>query len=194
MTTPLKRALSLSVPLLVLWAATSFGQTVRYNFDKQTDFSAFKTYRWVVLAGGTKLDDLKDKQIRAAVDAQLTAKGLTKAAGEEADLYVTFQSAIDKEKEFSAYSSGTDWGYGRGWGMGGWYGGGMGGGWTTAQTTTIYVGQVAVDIYDAAQQGLVWRGVVSKTLDVKAKPEKQQKNLDKALTKLFENYPPRAKS
>ena len=29
--------------------------------------------------------------------------------------------------------------------------------------------------------------------DAKAKPEKQQKNLNKALTKLFENYPPRAK-
>jgi len=28
------------------------------------------------------------------------------------------------------------------------------------------------------------------TLDQKAKPEKQQKNLEKAITKLLKNYPP----
>jgi hypothetical protein len=64
---------------------------------------------------------------------------------------------------------------------------------TTGQTSTIYTGQLAVDMYDAANHDLVWRGVVSKTLDPKAKPDKRQKNLTKALTKLFKNYPPVAK-
>jgi hypothetical protein len=40
---------------------------------------------------------------------------------------------------------------------------------------------------------LVWRGLASKTLDPKAKPEKQQKNLAKAVKKLLKNYPPPAK-
>jgi hypothetical protein len=35
--------------------------------------------------------------------------------------------------------------------------------------------------------------VVSKTIDPKAKPEKQQKNLAKAVTKLLKNYPPPVK-
>jgi hypothetical protein len=35
--------------------------------------------------------------------------------------------------------------------------------------------------------------VASKTLDAKAKPEKQQKNLAKAVKKLLKNYPPVAK-
>jgi hypothetical protein len=48
-------------------------------------------------------------------------------------------------------------------------------------------------MYNSAGKDLVWRGVVSKTLDPKAKPEKRQKNLTKALTKLFKNYPPTAK-
>jgi hypothetical protein len=64
---------------------------------------------------------------------------------------------------------------------------------TTGQTSTIYSGQLAVDMYSSAGKDLVWRGVVSKTLDPKAKPEKRQKNLTKALTKLFKNYPPTAK-
>jgi hypothetical protein len=65
---------------------------------------------------------------------------------------------------------------------------------TTGSTSTIYVGQLALDMYDSANKDLVWRGVASKTLDPKAKPEKQQKNLGKAAKKLLKNYPPKVKS
>ena len=64
---------------------------------------------------------------------------------------------------------------------------------TTGQTSTIYVGQLALDMYDPANHDLVWRGAVSKTIDTKAKPDKQEKNLNKAIAKLFKNYPPKAK-
>jgi hypothetical protein len=37
------------------------------------------------------------------------------------------------------------------------------------------------------------RGIVSKTIDPKAKPDKQQKNLEKAVAKLLQNYPPQQK-
>jgi hypothetical protein len=36
----------------------------------------------------------------------------------------------------------------------------------------------------------VWCGVASKTLKSKAKPGKQQKNLEKAVAKLLKSYPP----
>ena len=61
---------------------------------------------------------------------------------------------------------------------------------TTGSTSTIYVGMLAVDMYTPATKTLVWRGIVSKTVDETAKPEKQQKNLAKAVTKLLKNYPP----
>ena len=64
---------------------------------------------------------------------------------------------------------------------------------TTGQTSTIYTGQLDLDMYDSANRDLVWRGVASKTIDTNAKPDKQQKNLIKAVTKLLKNYPPRAK-
>jgi hypothetical protein len=41
-----------------------------------------------------------------------------------------------------------------------------------------------------ALQHLIWRGVGSKTLDPKAKPEKRQKNLTKAVAELMKKYPP----
>jgi hypothetical protein len=69
----------------------------------------------------------------------------------------------------------------------------MGSSTTTGTTSTIYIGQIAVDMYDSSHKDLVWRGLASKTIDQKAKPDKQQKNLTKAMTKLFKNYPPEVK-
>jgi hypothetical protein len=45
-------------------------------------------------------------------------------------------------------------------------------------------------MYDSAQKQLAWRGSASKTLDPKAKPDKKQKNITKAVRKLLKNYPP----
>ena len=73
---------------------------------------------------------------------------------------------------------------------GGWYGGGMGTSTTTGSTSTIYVGQLVFDMYSSANKNLVWRGAVSKTLNPKAKPDKLEKNLKKAIAKLLKNYPP----
>jgi hypothetical protein len=37
---------------------------------------------------------------------------------------------------------------------------------------------------------LVWRGSASKTLDINEDPDKNYRNLEKAVAKLFKNYPP----
>lgn len=177
--------------LAILTVGTALAQDVRYNFDKKADFSKFKTYKWVEIKDAGKFNSLVDQQVKQEIDAQLAAKGLTKVDGDNADLLVGYQGAIGQEKEFSSYNS--SWGYGPGWYGGGWYGGGPSSSWSSGQTSTIYIGQIAVDMYNPTDKDLVWRGIVSKTLDQKAKPEKQQKNLNKAMTKLFKKYPPEVK-
>ena len=154
--------------------------------DNAADFSRYKTYKWVDIKGADHPNELVQKQITGALDAELAKKGLTKTDADSADLYIGYQTAIGTEKEFTSYNTG--WGYGPGWG-GGWYGG-MGSTMTTGSTTTIYTGQLVLDMYDPAKKALVWRGTASKTLDLKAKPDKQQKNLAKAVAKLLKNYPP----
>jgi len=181
----MKRLLSLAALVLLAGAGTAFAQDVRYNFDQQANFAAFKTYKWVVIKGATQLSELADRQVKAAVDAELATKGLTKSESDTADLYIGYQAGIGQEKEYTSFDTG--WGYGPGY-RGGWYGGG--GGMTTGQTSTIYIGQLALDMYASSPKALVWRGAASKTLDPKAKPEKQEKNLKKAVTKLLKNYPP----
>jgi len=176
----------LILPLVV--AAAGFAQDVRYNFDQKSDFSKFRTYKWVQVKDAPPVNQLIDQQVKTAIEAELAKKGLTKVTGDDANLYIAYQFTLAQEKEFSSYS--TDFGYGPGWGRGWYGGGGMGSSMTTGQTTTIHIGELAVDMYDPAAKQIVWRGSASKTLDAKAKPEKRQKNLGKGVTKLLKNFPP----
>jgi hypothetical protein len=159
-------------------------QDVSYNYDQSTDFAKFKTYKWVPIKDAMQVDQLIDQQIKAAIDAELTKKGLSKTDGDKADLYIGYQTAVGQEKQINAYNTG-----GGGWGYGARWGGGM----TTATTSTINIGTLVLDMYDPAAKLLVWRGKASKTLDMGAKPDKRQKNLAKAVAKLLKNYPPAAK-
>jgi hypothetical protein len=189
----MKKISFLCTTLMMMIATAALSQDVRYNYDKGTDFSKFKTYKWVLIKDAQKPNDIVDKQIKSTIDSQLLVKGLTATDSDTADLYLAYQTAIDSEKQFTSFSSGMGpgWGYGGGWYGGGWYGGG-GMSTTTGSTSTIYVGQLVLDMYKPADKDLVWRGTVSKTLDPKAKPDKQQKNLNKAVAKLLKNYPPPA--
>ncbi len=181
----------LAIALLVGGVTATMAQDVRYDYDKDKDFSKFKSYKWVTIKGADEPDELTGKRIMAAVDAELATKGLTKTDSDTADLYIAYQTAVGTEKQFTSYNTG--WGYGPGWG-GGWYGSsGMNSTTTYGSTSTIYVGQLDISVYDPATKQLVWRGVASKTLDPKAKPEKKDKNIGKAVQKLLKNFPPKQK-
>jgi Domain of unknown function (DUF4136) len=187
----MRKPILLTTALLLMGVSSAFAQDVRYDFDKDKDFSKYKTYKWVAIKGAEMPDELTQKALTSAIDTQLAAKGLTKTDSDNADLYIGYQTALGQEKEFTSYNTG--WGYGPGWG-GGWYGyGGMSTTTTYGSTSTVYIGQLDLSMYDPAAKQLVWRGTASKTLDPKAKPEKKQKNINKAVEKLLKKYPPQAK-
>src|SRR5260370_15188306 len=117
----MKKLAYLTTAFLLLSVSAVLGQDVRYDFDKEKDFSKYKTYKWVAIKGADRPDDLMSKRITATIDAELATKGMTKTEADTADLYIGYQTAIGQEKEFTSYNTG--WGYGPGWG-GGWYGGG----------------------------------------------------------------------
>ena len=192
----MKKSLIVAATLLLGGVTTTVAQDVRYNFSSSADFTKYKTYNWVDLKGVDHANELTEKQIKEAIDTNLATKGLQKADSDTADLYIDIQTAISTEKQFTSYNTG--WAYGGGWG-GGWYGygygyrGGMTSTTTTGSTSTIYIGQLVLDMYDSANKDLVWRGIASQTTDPKAKPEKQQKTISKAVAKLLKNYPPKKK-
>jgi len=187
----MRKPILLTTGLFLMGVSSAFAQDVRYDFDKDKEFSKYKTYKWVAIKGAEMPDELTQKALTSAIDTQLAAKGLTKTDSENADLYIGYQTALGQEKEFTSYNTG--WGYGPGWG-GGWYGyGGMSTTTTYGSTSTVYIGQLDLSMYDPTAKQLVWRGTASKTLDPKAKPEKKQKNINKAVEKLLKKYPPQVK-
>jgi hypothetical protein len=189
----MKKLTVLALALFVFGISTAVAQDVRYDYDKDKDFSKYKTYKWVSIKNADQPDQLTAKDIVSAVDAELASKGLTKTDGDNADLYIGYQTAVGSEKQFTSYNTG--WNYGPGWG-GGWYGygGGMTSSTTYGSTSTVYIGQLDLSMYDPTTKQLVWRGVASKTLDPKAKPEKKEKNIAKAVKKLLKNFPPKPKT
>ena len=105
------------IALLLLTTTRLLSQDVRYNFDKTGDFSKFTTYTWVEFENAKPVDDLTDKQIKAALDEALAQKGLTKVDSDNADLYIGYQVAVGSEQQLTVYSSGG--GYGPVWHSGG---------------------------------------------------------------------------
>jgi hypothetical protein len=173
---------------LALTPALLLAQKVSYDFNKSANFAGYKTYAF---KDGTKVgQQLIDDRIVAAIESELGAKGLTKATAEP-DVYVVYHVAFDKEKDISTYSSGYAGGYGAyGWG----WGGGWGGGTTTTQVRDILIGTMVIDVADAKQGQLAWRGMGVKEVNTQAKPEKRDKSISEAVKKIFKNYPPKVKT
>jgi len=189
------RSLRLILPsvlfTILFLSVSAFAQDVSFNFDMTADFTKYKTYHWEKHPNSKDLDDLMMSQLGAALDAELAKKGLTKKTDGTSDLAIVYQVAVKQEKELSTFSTGYSTGPGWGGGYGGFYGG------TSSSTTSVYTittGTLALDMYDAASKKLVWRGIATKTVDVKAKPEKRQKNMAKGAEKLFKKYPPVVKA
>jgi hypothetical protein len=178
---------SLIVAALVLVPALALAQKVTFDFDKGADFTAFKTY---AMKEGTPVGQpLIDERVVAAIDAQMAAKGFTKNESSP-DVFVVYHVAFDKQKDISTFSSGYGGGYGPyGWG----WGGGFNSTSTSTQVRDILVGTLVIDMADAKNKKVVWRGMGTKEIDTNAKPDKRDKSINKAVEKIFKNYPPKKK-
>jgi len=159
---------------LLCLGASAFAQEVQFDYDRSADFGVYKTYAWVDRLPVAPGDQLLDKDIKRAVDDQLAGKRLRRVES-GGDLHISYRGAISQEKEYEHLGPGPLW-----WGDG------------RVTTSTIDVGKLAIEIFDPASSELVWRGFVSKTLDLSRDPDKNYRNLEKAMAKLFKNYPPGA--
>jgi hypothetical protein len=170
----------ISATVLVCLGVAAFAQEVQFDYDRSADFGAYKTYQWVDYTEVPVGEQILDQDIKRAVDTQLAAKGLRRVAS-RGDLLVGYQAAVSQEKAFDNLG---------GWGGPGWWGGPWGNwGNTRVTSSTIEVGKLVIGIFDPVTKHLVWRGSASKTLDIKKDPDKNYRNLEKAMAKLFRNYP-----
>lgn len=159
-------------------ATAAFAQTISFDFDRSVNFGHFKTYAWV---NGTSVPEpLIHQRLVNAVDTQMARKGMRLVSGSaNPDVLVAYHASFDTNLQIT--------GFGSGWG-GYRYGGYLP---ASARAEEILVGTMIVDIVDARTRTIVWRATATKDIDVNAKPDKRDKNINKTAEKLFKNYPPK---
>jgi hypothetical protein len=159
---------SLVVGLLAAIGICAAGQEVRYQIDRHTDFSKYRTYKWAETLLAGHANQIIEEQIRNAIEAELAQKGLRKTDSSTADLSIRYQAAIGAPTESTPADSESE-----------------------ACGSTNPGGRLALEMYDSTTKKLVWRGIVAKIIDPKAKLDAQQAGITKAVQKLLKNYPPK---
>jgi len=164
--------------MMFLFAGNSSAQQVKTDYDRNANFGQYKTYSWEQVK--TK-DPLLVDRIKSAANAALAAKGWTQVdSGGDVSII-----AIEMTQNQQTLNTFYD-GFGGGWGWRRFGGGGFGEATTT--TETYKVGTLVVDLFDTKTKKLIWRGVSSDTLSNNS--EKNIKNLDKGVEKMFKQFPP----
>ena len=177
--------------LLMQGCAT--GAQVRVDFDPKTDFQALRSYAWAPMTAEERQqksrNSLTHERIQSAVDAHLAARGYKKVAEAQADFLVTHSVTVESRTQVNETRMSV--GYGR-------YGahGGVGVGYGIPVDTTVYqykVGTLVIDVIDAKQKRLVWRGSGERTLGEDQAPEKRTEIINTTVNEVLSRFPPASK-
>jgi hypothetical protein len=168
----------LAIPLFVAVLTTAvFAARVSVDYDHATNFNQVKTYSWSKVHTA---NSIWDDRVKDAVDRELAAKGWAQvSSGGDVALV-----AVEKTSVHQQYDTFYD-------GFGGWRHWGRFG---ESNTTIDYykVGTLIVSMFEGSSKQLIWRGTSSN--DLSTNPEKNTKNLDKDVQKMFKDFPPRKQS
>ncbi|MGX9460164.1 DUF4136 domain-containing protein [Shewanella sp. A14] len=179
--------LFIAAAVLALSACSTMKSTS--DFDPSVSFEQYKTYSWVEKKNndaGYHLDGLMDQRVRAAIETQLSQKGISKTDKQTADLLVNYITKVDKKINIDTFNShyGYNPYYGPRWGWGG----------SIQSETTVReydVGTLMVDLVDNKTGILVWRGTVADTVREQSTPEERINSINKAISTVMMNYPPK---
>ncbi|MFV2071836.1 MAG: DUF4136 domain-containing protein [Thermoanaerobaculales bacterium] len=179
----MKKILGLVI-VLGLAATPAIAQKVTIDYAHDFDFEAAKTFQYVDTKDSNVKNPLLADRIEAMIKKEMREGGATEVT-ENPDLYITYHVTTAENTRYNTTTMGFGGygGYYGGWG--GW--GGMGGMGSSTTTATDYtVGTLIIDAYEPTDKKMVWRA--TGTVEVKAKPEKQVKQVEKILTKIGKKW------
>jgi len=155
-------------------------QQIKADYDRAVNFSRYKTYSWGKVHSENPLwvDRIKD-----SVNSALAAKGWNEVDS-GGSVSIMAMEITETHRTLDTYydSFGGGWRWGRGGGFGD----------ATTTEDTYRVGTLVIDLFDSNTKMLVWRGSASDILSNKS--DKNIKNLNKSVAKLFSGFPPQPKN
>ena len=165
-----------TIPTLIAIAVclgpiVAVGQQVSVNYAHDRSFAQYHTYAW----GSNNANQIKDSILGQVavqdINSALQSKNLQMVQEKQnPDIIVTSNGGMQEQTSYSA------------WGMRG-IGGGMG----SITPEQNVEGTLIVDLYDAKNQSLIWRGIAQDTLSNKG--NKNQQMVEKAVQKMFKQWP-----
>ncbi|MDJ1495505.1 DUF4136 domain-containing protein [Cytophagaceae bacterium DM2B3-1] len=181
--------------LCIVWATTCGLGQVATDYDKNVDFSKFKTFAWMkedIQVGSNPLytSKLINRNIKEHVELELVKRGLMRVNPDQSpDLLISFHTYT--EKKHMAYNYGSPMLYPGGYRMGWWYYPWGYGNWPYAWNSNFrsynYTeGTLIVDVIEASTKELIWRGSASGVIDT---PKRLEKQITKGVTKIMKHYP-----
>ncbi|MBZ4334437.1 DUF4136 domain-containing protein [Corallococcus interemptor] len=185
------RLLSRVLPVLVgLGLASCAGVDVGTNYDPAAAqrINDFHTYAWLShpqQGNDSRINnDITSAQVTGAVDRDLQSRGYQKVdASENPDFLIGWQGAIDTR--LSAETVDNYWGYPWDPFWGSYYG--------PSQTYVRQydVGTLILDVVDAKEKKLVWRGTAQANLGDSPSAQANGEKIEKGVNKMLEKFPPK---
>ena len=167
----MKTRVMLCATLLCITATIAICQQVSVNYNHSESFSQFHTYSWGSNNANQVQNSILAQVAQQDINSALQGKGWQMVQeNQNPDVIVTANGGMKQQTSYSA------------WGMRG-IGGGMGG--ITPEQNVI--GTLIVDLYDAKNQSLIWRGIAQNALNNNG--NKNQQMVQKAVTKMFNQWP-----
>jgi hypothetical protein len=169
--------------LLVFLGCSSI--SVSSDFNESTDFSELKTFAWMLKTaegdidlGGANL--LARERIEDAIAAELANKGYTEIIAGNADFHVTYFVRTEERIQVQPMGGPLVRPY---WGMGMGY----------AEVYQYEEGTLIIDLLDAKQQHIIWRGVAKGVVDWRGSTGGQTQLISEAVQKILAQFPPKRK-
>lgn len=175
------------LPILLIFLVSSCSSVkVSADYDKNADFSNFKTYAFYKKGiDKVEISDLDKRRILRAIEADLKSKGFVKS--ENPDFLV---SIFTKSREkIDVYNNNYYGWYPYYYGYG-YYGPGYGYGFGYSNVSRSTEGTLFIDFIDARKKELAWQGVGTGILSSSNDIEKKEENIKEFVTKIMMQYPP----
>lgn len=179
---------TLRFPVLLLAVAGAACAAVQVNvdYDPDEDFSTYRTFTWFPRAqpvtGDYRVDSpLIEERIRSAVKRTLAERGYVKVEDRPPDFYVVYHLQIEERIDVRTVNRGYVDYYG-------YYVG-----WPETRVTYYDEGTLVIDIADAHDKQLVWRGAGVGRVRRRPTPEQTTKDIDAAVAQILAKFPPEPK-
>ncbi len=165
------------------------GLNVQTDFDPEVSFSGWQTYRWADRTDEGKRDKriynyVVEGRVKQGVNLALEEKGFREdSTSAEVDFLVGWHGFLEGQANFTVVSSA----YRYGWG---WFD--PLAGYVSSQTymNQWNDGTLMLDIVDAQEEKLVWRGMGTNSIDQGNSLEKKQQNMNAAAKRILRDFPP----